>query len=209
MIVAAHSRSKGWSAVAETDALERFERLVHEQAPAVPWTPVTDYSWEAREPIEAPHADRIVSTFHPVHVLDFGCGPGHLVRLLKERGVAVSGYEPQRDGPGQFYWSDAEYDLVICREVLEHVELRQYLRVVGQICSLAACYLYITTRFHPQPEHLLDVATSDELDPTHITLPNQDLLRALIVLHGFARDRDKEQSMDWQHKGRVLVYRRV
>jgi len=208
MNVAAHSRQKSWTPVAEADALERFERLVIEQAPAVPWAPVTDYSWEARELIEAPHADRIVSTFHPVHVLDFGCGPGHLVRLLRERGVSVSGYEPQRDGAGQFYWSDVDYDLVICREVLEHVELRQYLSVVGRICRLAETWLYITTRFHPQPDHFLDVATSDDLDPTHITLPNQDFLRVLIVLQGFVRDREKEAAMDWMHKGRVLVYKR-
>ena len=196
-------------------ALERFERLMVEQAPAKPWVPVTDYSFEAREPIEAPHADRIVETFHPQLVLDYGAGPGHLVRLLRARGVFAYGYEPFLQPCPELHrtthipFSDQKCDLVICREVLEHIALRHIASTVADLCRLARRYVYLTTRFHPAPLHLLDVATSDDLDPTHITMLNQDFLRALIVLHGFTRDRAKEQAMDWQHKGRVLVYERV
>ncbi len=50
------------------------------------------------------------------------------------------------------------------------------------------------------------MATSDDLDPTHITMLNQDLLRLLFILEGFKRRADLETAMDWQHKGRVLVY---
>lgn len=177
------------------------------QAPAKPWTPVTDYSFEAREPIEAPNADLIVSTFHPTYAFDYGSGLGHLVRLLRERGVNATGYEPQRHG-SWLSWDVRGYDLVICREVLEHVALRDYLTVLRRLCRVSDRWIYVTTRFHPDPDNMLSVATSDDLDPTHITMLNQDLLRALFVLHGFKRDREKEQAMDWMHKGRVLVYER-
>ena len=185
-----------------------------EQAPATPWTPVTDYSWDARQPLEAPQADRIVTTFAPQIALDYGCGFGYLVRLLRERGVYAYGYDPHQPPRPELHrttyipFQDRQCDLVICREVLEHVELRYVPAVVRDLCRLAKGAVYLTTRFHPNPQHLLDVATRDDLDPTHITLLNQDFLRTLFVLEGFTRDRDKEIAMDWQRKGRVLVYRR-
>jgi hypothetical protein len=39
----------------------------------------------------------------------------------------------------------------------------------------------------------LDVATSDDLDPTHISMLNQDFLRVLFVLEGFKRRADLEE----------------
>jgi hypothetical protein len=56
---------------------------------------------------------------------------------------------------------------------------------------------------------LLDVATSDDLDPTHISMTNQDFLRMLFVLEGFKRRADLETRMDWKKLGRCLVYERA
>jgi SAM-dependent methyltransferase len=198
-----------------TVAVERFCNLLQTQAPAKPWQPVTDYSYEGRLPVEEPHAARIKQTFYPQLVLDYGCGFGHLVKLLRDLGVYAWGYEPNRPPRPELHRSthvpfqDQQCDLVICREVLEHVELRHVAALVRDLCRLSAKYVYLTTRFHPNPDHLLDVATSDDLDPTHITLLNKDFLRLLFVLEGFVRDAEKEAAMDWQHKGRALVYRRV
>jgi hypothetical protein len=38
---------------------------------------------------------------------------------------------------------------------------------------------------------------------------NQDFLRVLIVLEGFKCRPDLEARLDWQKKGRCLVYERV
>jgi hypothetical protein len=93
--------------------------------------------------------------------------------------------------------------------VLEHLTVLQVRRTVEQICRASSRYVYVTTRFHPQPGTLLDVTTDFETDPTHLTLLAKDLLRTLFVLEGFGRRADLEERMDWAGKGRVLVYERA
>lgn len=201
----------------EDQRLARFEVLVQLQKPAqTPWTPVTDYSFEARKTIEGIHPQLILQHLVPcddADILDYGCGPdAHLVRLLEEaaRGteVTVRGYDPQRAG-SEKYLRMGVYDLVICREVIEHLTIRQISETVTRLCALAAIRVYVTTRFAKAPQHLLDVDLADNLDPTHITMLNQNLLRLLFVLEGFTRRADLEERMDWKNFGRVLVYERV
>lgn len=206
--------------------LEKFETLVQLQRPASqPWAPVTDYSFEARKAIEGPHAQLIKDVFQPTtRVFDAGCGPGHLVRMLRDLGVKA--YGGDINPPSEWRSSDDRWfgrsdvtayhpgqeplaDVVICREVLEHLTVRQIRHAVSHLCALSSKYVYVTTRFAQAPQHLLDVDTSDDLDPTHITMLNQHLLRLLFVLEGFRRRADLEERMDWQHKGRVLVYERA
>ena len=203
----------------DAQALERFEALVLSQQPAsAPWTPVTDYSFDARKEIEGKHPELIRDVFQPKRVLDYGAGYGHLVRLLRECGVRARGYEPylrMEKGAGQNFLyelhgvDDPAFDLVICREVLEHCTIRRIRSIVDELCQLSSRFVYVTTRFNLAPQHLLDVMTSDDLDPTHISMLNQTFLRTLFVLEGFKRRADLEQRMDWQSKGRVLVYERA
>ena len=206
----------------DEEALARFEALVQSQQPASqPWTPVTDYSFEARKAIEGRHPDLIKEVFQPVLVLDYGCGPGHLVALLRHRDVETKGYEPfartrvfaTNLARPHIYcdlaWAGQRpFDLVICREVLEHLTVREIRLAVTNLCALSSRFVYVTTRFAKAPTHLLDVDTADDLDPTHITMMNQSFLRVLFVLEGFKRRADLEDKLDWQQKKRVLVYER-
>lgn len=205
-------------------ALERFEALVFSQQPATqPWTPVTDYSFEARKQIEGRHPQLIKEVFQPTRVLDCGCGPGHLVRLLHELGVGAAGFDKALQVTPFVMQADVAApslidgirtrervaDLVVCREVLEHLTIRDVREAARNLCRLSSRFVYVTTRFARNPTHLLDVDTSDDLDPTHITMLNQSLLRTLFVLEGFRRRADLEAKLDWQFKNRVLVYERV
>jgi SAM-dependent methyltransferase len=199
--------------------VDQFETLVQVQQPAeVPWQPVTDYSFAARKAIEGRHPELILETFKPKRVLDVGCGPGHLVVLLNDLAGHSIAYGADKHGDPEFVVDIAQsypirlrpaFDLVICREVLEHLTIREVRQAVTNLCKLTERFVYLTTRFHLAPQSLLDVATSDDLDPTHITMLNKDFLRLLFVLEGFKRRADLEERMDWQGKGRVLVYERA
>ena len=56
-------------------------------------------------------------------------------------------------------------DLVICREVLEHLTMLEVKKAVANMVRLTSKFIYVTTRFHPNPPTLLDFNTSDDLDP--------------------------------------------
>lgn len=208
----------------DEEALAQFEGVVlGQQAPTAPWQPVTPFDYESRKVIEGPHVELIWTHLIPsgnADVLDFGCGPdGHLVRMLREVDssrisdgtVTVEGYDPQAKESlrQQEPESRAIWDLVICREVLEHCPIREIRRLVTKLCALTTRYVYVTTRFAKAPTSLLTVDTQDGLDPTHISMLNQTFLRALFVLEGFKRRADLEQVMDWKKLGRVLVYERA
>ena len=208
----------------DADAVVPFERFVQQQQPATqPWQPVTDYSYEARKAIEGQHPQLIKDVFQPTVVCDAGCGPAHLLKLLHQLGVRKAwGFDAdnanaswddpyvfQADvaGPDLRRQTPAEVpDLVICREVLEHLTVIQIRKAVRNLVRLSSKYVYLTTRFHSNPSHLLDVQDHDDLDPTHITLLNKDFLRLLFVLEGCKSRPDLEARMDWKQLGRCLVF---
>jgi 2-polyprenyl-3-methyl-5-hydroxy-6-metoxy-1,4-benzoquinol methylase len=214
-----------------------FERTVLGQRPFEPSHYDVDYfaeSWRAddnrydldtRREIEGPQPALIREVFEPTSVLDVGCGPGFLMQFVHELGVDVHGvdFSPaslelappamrERIAIGPVEALDAEdesYDLVLCREVLEHLTVVQVRRTVAEICRVSSRFAYVTTRFHPEPATLLDVTTDFETDPTHITLLAKDFVRTLFVLEGFRSRPDLERRLDWAGKGRVLVYERA
>jgi SAM-dependent methyltransferase len=181
-----------------------------------------NYNLETRRQIEARNPSLIRDVFHPKKVLDLGCGPGALMHLLWELGVDVEGIDfadsskqlatPEvRDRITVGVVTDSTlkpanaYDLVICREVLEHLTVLQVRQAVSNMARMTSRFIYVTTRFHPSPANLLDFTTQFEVDPTHITLLNKDMLRLMFVLEGCRSRPDLEARMDWGNKGRVLV----
>jgi SAM-dependent methyltransferase len=182
------------------------------------------YDLETRRRIEGRNPALIKEVFEPESVLDVGCGPGALMYLLHELGVEVQGIdfsersvalapEPMRErilvgSVTESHVPDRSFDLVVCREVFEHLTVLQVRRTVEAICRASSRFVYATTRFHPEPPDLLSFTTQFDVDPTHITLMNKEFLRTLFVLEGFRSRPDLEERMDWGNKGRVLVYER-
>jgi SAM-dependent methyltransferase len=181
-----------------------------------------NYSLETRRQVEAKNPLLIKEVFQPRLALDLGCGPGALMHLLWEIGVDVEGIDfaessrdlatPQvRDRITVGQVTDATlkpadaYDLVICREVLEHLTVLQVRQAVANMVRMTSKFIYVTTRFHPSPAGLLDFTTQFDVDPSHITLLNKDMLRLMFILEGCRSRPDLEARMDWGNKGRVLV----
>ena len=185
-----------------------------------------NYNLETRRQIEAKNPFLIRDVFQPRKVLDLGCGPGALMHLLWELGVDVEGIDfadssrqlatPQvRDRIAVGYVGDPTlkpanaYDLVICREVFEHLTVLQVKQTVANMVRMSSKFMYVTTRFHPNPDSLLDFTTQFDVDPTHITLLNKDMLRLMFVLEACRSRPDLEARMDWGNKGRVLVLEKL
>ena len=82
-------------------------------------------------------------------------------------------------------------------------------RAVANIVRMTSRFAYVTTRCHPNPVSLLDFTTQFDVDPTHITLLNKDMLRLMFVLEGCRSRPDLEARMDWGGKGRVLVLEKL
>ena len=183
------------------------------------------YELETRRRVEDRNPALIREVFEPTRVLDVGCGPGFLMLFLAELGVEVEGvdFSPSSHelAPPEMrekiligdvaepHVPERSFDLVICREVLEHLTVIQVRKTVEQLCRASSRFVYVTTRFHADPQSLLDFTTDFETDPTHVTLLAKDFLRCLFVLEGFRRREDLEERMDWAGKGRVLVYERT
>lgn len=180
------------------------------------------YSLDVRRQIEAKNPHLIKEVFQPARVLDLGCGPGALMHLLWEIGVVADGVDFAESSPGlatpevrdriaigevtdTTLKPDNAYDLVICREVLEHLTVLQVKQAVANMVRMSSRFIYVTTRFHPNPDGLLDFTTQFDVDPSHITLLNKDMLRLMFVLEGCKSRPDLEARMDWGNKGRVLV----
>lgn len=185
-----------------------------------------NYSLDVRRGIEGKNPALIKDTFQPVKALDLGCGPGALMHLLWELGVDVEGIDfaesskrlatPEtRDRiaigtvTDTSLKSDNCADLVICREVIEHLTVFEVKKAVANMVRMTSKFIYVTTRYHPNPGDLLDFNQKDDLDPTHITLLNKDLLRLMFVLEGCRSRPDLEAKMDWGGKGRVIVVEKL
>lgn len=185
-----------------------------------------NYSLDVRRGIEGRNPALIKETFQPVKALDLGCGPGALMHLLWELGVDVEGIDfaesskrlatPEvRDRIAIGTVTDTSLkpdncaDLVICREVIEHLTVFEVKKAVANMVRMTSKFIYVTTRYHPAPADLLDFNQKDDLDPTHITLLNKDLLRLMFVLEGCSSRPDLEAKMDWGGKGRVIVVEKL
>lgn len=219
------------------EIVDEFEERVFGQRPVAPehydeeyfasdWRDGDNrYDLETRRRIEGRNPELIKEVFEPERVLDLGCGPGFLMQLLYELGVDVTGVDyaeasrtlappDMRDRIAIASVTDPgveprAFDLVICREVLEHMTVLEVCQTVGEICRASSRFAYVTTRFHPEPRNLLDFTTQFDVDPSHITLLAKDFVRVLFVLEGFRRRPDLEDRMDWAGKNRVLVYERA
>lgn len=86
-------------------------------------------------------------------VLDYGCGQGSLARELAGR-FAVEEYDPAIPGKDQV--PDCRYDLVVCTDVLEHIESDKIARVMRHLSEVTGRALFSVISLVPTGKTLSD-----------------------------------------------------
>jgi GT2 family glycosyltransferase len=144
-------------------------------------------------------AEHIARDIHPASVLDAGCAMGFLVETLRLRGIeawgidiseyAISNVHPDiqpyckigsvtEPPPDSF---PQRYDLIVCIEILEHLEPRQAEQAVANLCQHAEDILFSSTPF-------------DHREVSHINVQPPEYWAELFARHGFFRDLDFDAS---------------
>ncbi|MFC3694229.1 methyltransferase domain-containing protein [Chenggangzhangella methanolivorans] len=116
-----------------TEAYRQANAELHERTP----------NYGAYSARWADEVQRLVEEFSAADVLDYGCGKGKLAASLPE--IAFVEYDPAvpgKDAP------PPACDLVVCTDVLEHIEPELLDNVLADIARLArkAAFLNISTR---------------------------------------------------------------
>jgi SAM-dependent methyltransferase len=100
-------------------------------------------SWGADGAKHVEAVQDLVAQFEPASILDYGCGEGKLAAALAP--LRVTGYDP---GMEEYSKLPKPADLVICTDVLEHVEPEKLNAVLDHLWRLTgtAAYFVISTK---------------------------------------------------------------
>ena len=87
----------------------------------------------------------LCATVRSKNVLDYGCGKGALVKALREADFDAYGYDPCVE---EFSARPSPAAIVVCTDVLEHIEPEHVDAVLDDIQSLTlhAAYFIVSTR---------------------------------------------------------------
>ena len=121
-------------------------------------------------------------------VLDYGCGKGGLVKALLDHGMLARGYDPAVE---EFFTPQEPADLVVCTDVLEHIEPEYITMVLDDLhrLTLRAIYLIVATgpaqKVLPDGRnaHLIQKSSRDWL---YDLLPRFKLVEFMDAGRGFA-----------------------
>ena len=105
----------------------------------------------------APVVSNLINILEVDTVLDYGAGKGRLLTALRpDRDVTVELYEPAN--PEHPDWADAPEpaELVVCIDVLEHVEPECLDDVLDDLARLARPYVFLTVHTGPASKTLSD-----------------------------------------------------
>lgn len=138
-------------------------------------------------------------------VLDVGCGPGFLLRVLLDRGYEASGVDHseaalqlargrvdaelrQADACGALPWPDESFDAVVLHDVIEHLhEPHTALAELRRVTRQGGFLLLSTLNERSVLHRVLGRGWSFYRDPTHVKPYDIDSLTALLGATGFER----------------------
>ncbi len=135
---------------------------------------------------DAAECSAIVSGWPGSTVLDYGCGQGHLGRRLRDLGFEVEDYDPAIDGKDD---EPAKADIVVCADVLEHIEPDLLGNVLLHLYALTRKMLILVIATRPSSKIMADGRSA------HLIVENADWWHEkLSGLFEFARFDDRDAT---------------
>lgn len=129
----------------------------------------------------------LIREFGMTSVLDYGCGQGSLLRELVASGhligtdVGLSEYDPAI--PGKDTPPTERADLVVCTDVLEHIESDRIHAVMTHLASLTGRAIFVVVSLVPTEKKLSDGRQA------HILLRSVDWWKFMFESHYFRQSR--------------------
>lgn len=182
---------------------------------------------EGKRKSEGEHPARIIQAFGSgVNILDTGAGMGWLVRFINQLGTSAIGVDYSEYAvknsltKGKMIlgsvtslpmFVDGQFDVVISREVFEHLTLEESERAFNEMLRVSSRYIYLTIWMNFDQGASDDVVLDDlERDPTHITYCTrgfwQKRFNKYIEQGVLVQRKDLETLLDWKQKGRCFVF---
>lgn len=125
----------------------------------------------------SPVVDELLRRFSCRSMLDYGCGQGSLVRSLRTVGVDFREYDPAISGKEEP--PQEPYDLVVCTDVLEHIESEKIDRVMRHLSEVTRVALFAVVSLVPTAKTLTDGRQA------HILIRSTEWWRYQFDAHGF------------------------
>lgn len=101
----------------------------------------------------APAVMKTANLFKAVSVLDYGCGKGTLGEAMAASPLELWEYDPAIPGKDE---DPPQCDLVVCTDVLEHIEPECLDEVLNHLGALALCGLFLVVATRPAKKVLAD-----------------------------------------------------
>ncbi len=94
---------------------------------------------------------------HVISILDYGCGKGTLAAALRQKwiGADISEYDPAIAGKDNIE-KYRQFDMVVCTDVLEHVEPQKLPIVIEHLYSLTKKVLFLVVATRPSNKFFTD-----------------------------------------------------
>jgi len=98
-------------------------------------------------------ADYLYNKYHPVKVLDVGCGTGVLISQLRDRGIDAWGFDNsqyainnvKKEHKAWFFKADMRdykfshknhWDMILMIEIMEHISLEEAKEIIKKACAI-------------------------------------------------------------------------
>jgi 2-polyprenyl-3-methyl-5-hydroxy-6-metoxy-1,4-benzoquinol methylase len=120
----------------------------------------------------------LIAQFKASSVLDYGCGQGALVRRLRARapGVRFAEYDPAVAAKN---YLPSFADLVVCTDVLEHIEPDRLTTVLQHLDMLARTAIFVVVATRPSNKTLPDGRNA------HLIIESAEWWAETCLAHGF------------------------